>query len=136
MTRHLGLDLGGSSIKVVVLEHDGERYRETVTKVVPTRTAEPPAGIVTQLGLARRISPSRAAQDAKFAHDLVHELPATMAALTCGALSQWRAVLIARETAHLSTAPRSSSVRSIPVQGMPARRAAGRSRSWSRGRWT
>jgi len=49
MSRHLGLDLGGSSIKAVVLERDGDSYRELTTFVVETRTHEPPAGIVAQL---------------------------------------------------------------------------------------
>jgi hypothetical protein len=66
------------------------------------------AGIATQLGLARRISPSRAAVEARFAHDLVHELPRTHAALSRGELSEWRAMLIARETSHLSTADRAA----------------------------
>jgi glucokinase len=54
VTRHLGLDLGGSSIKAVVLEHDGERYREVLKHVVETRTRDTPPGIVTQLGTVGR----------------------------------------------------------------------------------
>lgn len=50
MSRHLGLDLGGSAIKGVVLEHDGESYRELCKRVVETRFDEQPAGIVAQLG--------------------------------------------------------------------------------------
>ena len=34
MSRHLGLDLGGTAIKGVVLEHDGEAYRESLKRVV------------------------------------------------------------------------------------------------------
>jgi hypothetical protein len=37
---------------------------------------------------------------------LVHEMPQTLAALACGALSEWRATLIARESACLSVADR------------------------------
>jgi predicted NBD/HSP70 family sugar kinase len=48
VSRHLGLDLGGSSIKAVALERDGESYRE-LTSVVETRRDEPPVGIVAQL---------------------------------------------------------------------------------------
>ena len=33
---------------------------------------------------------------------LVHDMPHTLAALDCGALSKWRATLIVRETAALS----------------------------------
>jgi glucokinase len=50
VTRHLGLDLGGSSIKGIVLEREGESYREVCDHVVETRRTEPPAGIVAQLG--------------------------------------------------------------------------------------
>jgi hypothetical protein len=37
---------------------------------------------------------------------LVHEMPHTLAALACGALSEWRATLIARESACLSVQDR------------------------------
>ena len=49
MSRHLGLDLGGSSIKAVVLERDGDSYREVAMSVVETRTHDAPPGIVAQL---------------------------------------------------------------------------------------
>jgi glucokinase len=50
LTRHLGLDLGGSTIKAVVLERSGDGYRETGKRLVATRIGDPPAGIVDQLG--------------------------------------------------------------------------------------
>ena len=50
MSRHLGLDLGGSAIKAVVMERDGDSYRELSKTVVDTLAHEPPAGIVAQLG--------------------------------------------------------------------------------------
>jgi glucokinase len=46
VSRHLGLDLGGSAIKGVVLEG----ARQIHTAVVPTRRDEDPAGIIGQLG--------------------------------------------------------------------------------------
>ena len=46
MTAHLGLDLGGSAIKAIVL--DGE-FREVRSRVVETRAGEPPQAIVAQL---------------------------------------------------------------------------------------
>ena len=50
MTRHLGLDLGGSAIKAIVLEHDGDDYRETRKQVVETHAHDSPQRIVEQLG--------------------------------------------------------------------------------------
>lgn len=50
MSRHLGLDLGGSSIKGVVLESGASGYHELLKDVVDTRREEPPSGIVAQLG--------------------------------------------------------------------------------------
>ena len=40
------------------------------------------------------------------ANALVHDMPHTLAALECGALSEWRATLIVRETAGLSVEDR------------------------------
>jgi glucokinase len=54
VSRHLGLDLGGSAIKAVVLEHDGDGYRETLKHVVETHADSSPAGIVEQLGSVGR----------------------------------------------------------------------------------
>jgi glucokinase len=50
MTRHLGLDLGGSKLKAVVLERDDGEYREVVSEVVDTERDADPQRIVTQLG--------------------------------------------------------------------------------------
>jgi glucokinase len=47
VSRHLGLDLGGSAIKGVVLDED---WRELRKEVVETRADEPPEAIVAQLG--------------------------------------------------------------------------------------
>jgi glucokinase len=49
VSRHLGLDLGGSAIKAVVLERDGDSYGEVTKTVVPTDAGEPPARIVGQI---------------------------------------------------------------------------------------
>jgi glucokinase len=50
MTRHLGLDLGGSAIKAIVLEAVGDSYREIHKTVVPTENEAAPPRIVEQLG--------------------------------------------------------------------------------------
>jgi glucokinase len=49
MSRHLGLDLGGFAIKAIVLERDGDGYREALAHVVETARDDSPAGIVEQM---------------------------------------------------------------------------------------
>jgi len=63
-------------------------------------------GLATEVALARRDSPARGNRHLGFAKALVHEMPHTLAALECGALSEWRATLIVRESACLSVADR------------------------------
>ena len=60
------------------------------------------AGIAAQVGLARRDSPVKGARHLGLARALVGELPHTLAALSAGETSEWRATLIARETACLT----------------------------------
>ena len=59
-----------------------------------------------EVALARRDSPNRGGRHLGFARALVHEMPRTLAALAAGALSEWRATLIVRESACLSVADR------------------------------
>ena len=59
------------------------------------------AGIGAQVALARRDSPARGAGISALPQALV-ELPHTLAAFTAGQISEWRATLIARETACLT----------------------------------
>jgi Domain of unknown function (DUF222)/HNH endonuclease len=63
-------------------------------------------GLASEVGLARHESPVRGQQHLGLAKALVGELPCTLAALTRGEISEWRATLIARETAVLSGADR------------------------------
>jgi hypothetical protein len=63
-------------------------------------------GLGHEVGLARQESPVRGQQHLGLAQVLVHEMPHTLAALTRGEISEWRATLIARETAVLSRAHR------------------------------
>lgn len=58
-------------------------------------------GVAGEVALARRDSPTRGGRHLGFAKALVHEMPHTLAALECGALSEWRATLIVRESACL-----------------------------------
>jgi hypothetical protein len=59
-------------------------------------------GIASQVALARRESPTRGAQHLGLAKILTTEMPHTLAALTAGWLSEWRATLLVRETACLT----------------------------------
>ncbi|MGV0744347.1 HNH endonuclease [Mycolicibacterium sp. XJ870] len=59
-------------------------------------------GLANEVGLARHEAPKRGGTFLGLATALVHEMPHTLAALECGALSEWRAVLIVRESACLS----------------------------------
>src|ERR1700761_3169539 len=58
-------------------------------------------GVASEIALARRDSPARGGRHLGFAKALVHEMPHTLAALESGALSEWRATLIVRESACL-----------------------------------
>ncbi|WP_372699179.1 HNH endonuclease [Arthrobacter sp. JSM 101049] len=55
-----------------------------------------------QLALARRESPHRGERWMGFSRVLVNEMPHTVAALRSGRISEWRAMLMVRETACLS----------------------------------
>jgi hypothetical protein len=59
-------------------------------------------GIAAQVGLAKRISPYHAQRYVGWSAVLVAELPATFAALAAGRITEWRAMIVARETAWLS----------------------------------
>jgi hypothetical protein len=59
-------------------------------------------GVAAQVALARRESPHRGSRLVGLAQALVLEMPATMAALRSGEISEWRATLVARETACLT----------------------------------
>src|SRR3954467_3609991 len=89
--------------------------RLTAVLAEKRRTAEAGAGVprakqcrglASEVGLARRDSPARGGRHLGFATALVFEMPHTLAALECGALSEWRATLIARESACLTVEDR------------------------------
>ena len=63
-------------------------------------------GVAAQVGLARRDSPHRGARHIGLATALVGEMPHTLAALSRGQISEWRATVMVRETAVLSVADR------------------------------
>lgn len=69
--------------------------------------------MAAQIALARRDSPHRGARHVGLARALVHELPGVLAVLQRGQTSEWRATIVARETAHLSPEQRSVIDRAI-----------------------
>jgi hypothetical protein len=65
-------------------------------------------GIAAQVGLAKRMSPFHAQRYVGWASILTTELSATFRALRDGRVSEWRAMIVARETAWLSRADRAA----------------------------
>lgn len=85
---------------------DSQRHTGTSTGAGAGRSkrAEEKLGssIAHQIALARRDSPQRGHRHVGFARALVEEMPHTLAALTDGQISEWRATILVRETAILS----------------------------------
>ena len=83
---------------------DEKRRRAEAAVGVPA--AKRGRGLASEVALARRDSPNRGGRHLGLARALVHEMPHTLAALEAGALSEWRATLIVRESACLDVADR------------------------------
>ena len=66
-------------------------------------SADARRSVCAQIALARRDSPHKGNRHVGLAHTLVHEMPQVLQVMERGEGSEWRATLIARETAHLST---------------------------------
>jgi hypothetical protein len=85
---------------VLAAEFDAQRRSEEAARGVPA--TQRGRGVAAEIALARRESPNTGGRHLGFARALVHEMPHTLAALATGALSEWRATLIVRESACLS----------------------------------
>jgi Domain of unknown function (DUF222) len=83
---------------------DEMRRAEEATAGVPARQRG--RGVASEIALARRDSPARGNRHLGFAKALVYEMPHTLAALECGALSEWRATILVRESACLDVEDR------------------------------
>ncbi|KAA0073121.1 DUF222 domain-containing protein, partial [Mycolicibacterium sp. P9-64] len=83
---------------------DEKRRSAEAARGVPA--AKRGRGLGSEVALARRDSPNRGGQHLGFARALVNEMPHTLAALEAGALSEWRATLIVRESACLDVEDR------------------------------
>ncbi|WP_207086085.1 DUF222 domain-containing protein [Mycobacterium sp. PO2] len=76
--------------------------REAAEKAAGIPAVRRGQGLAGEVALARRDAPVCGARHLGFARALAHEMPHTLAALQAGALSEWRATLIVRESACLS----------------------------------
>lgn len=65
------------------------------------KAAEASRSVCAQVALARQDAPARGNRHVGLARALVREMPGVLAVLTRGETTEWRATLIARETAHL-----------------------------------
>ena len=84
----------------IAVEFDRSQRQAQREAGVPS--AKVGVGIAEQIALARRESPTRGSRLLGLAKALVHELPHTLAALSAGEVSEWRATIIAQATAVLS----------------------------------
>ncbi|WP_425309722.1 DUF222 domain-containing protein [Ammonicoccus fulvus] len=83
---------------------EGARRQEEADRGV--RRAKRGVGLGVEVGLARRESPYRGSILLGVARSLVRELPCTLAALESGVLNEYRATLVAQETACLAPGDR------------------------------
>ncbi|HLN78603.1 MAG TPA: DUF222 domain-containing protein [Nocardioidaceae bacterium] len=60
-------------------------------------------GVASQVALARHDSPVKGGRHLGLARALVHEMPYTLRALAAGRISEWRATIMVKETAVLSS---------------------------------
>ena len=78
-----------------------DRARRSAEAATGVPAARRGRGVAAEVALARRDSPARGGRHLGLAKALVNEMPYTLAALERGDLSEWRATLVARESACL-----------------------------------
>ncbi|MGM0386300.1 MAG: DUF222 domain-containing protein [Actinomycetota bacterium] len=83
---------------------DESRRADEAARSIPA--AKRGKGVANEIALARRDGPWHGSRHLGLAHALVRELPHTMSALRKGAISEWRATIVCRETAWLPTESR------------------------------
>lgn len=89
--------------RLAVALDTARRAAETAAGVPAARRGR---GVAAEVALARRDSPVRGGRHLGLAKALVNEMPHTLAALEVGALSEWRATIVARESACLDVEDR------------------------------
>jgi hypothetical protein len=92
--------ISGLQAKIAVAFDLAQRH-ERAESGIPA--AERSQGVAAQIALARRESPNKGSRLLGLAKALVSEMPRTMAALETGQLNEWRATLLVKETACLSS---------------------------------
>lgn len=85
---------------VVTADYDADRCAERAERGVPA--AQQSRGIAHEIALARRESPHRGQQHLSLARMLRPELPHTLAAFREGRITEFKATIVASETACLS----------------------------------
>ncbi|WP_081743464.1 HNH endonuclease signature motif containing protein [Arthrobacter sp. H20] len=95
--------IAGVQARIAVAFDLCERHAQARAGVL---AAEQGKGVGAQIALARRESPARGSRLLGLARALVTEMPHTLAALHNGQLNEWRATLLVKETACLSSADR------------------------------
>ncbi|WP_458113561.1 HNH endonuclease [Arthrobacter sp. R1-13] len=88
----------------IAVAFDTDQRRTQRAAGVPA--AELGSGVAAQIALARRESPARGGRLLGLAKALATEMPHTLTALQTGQLNEWRATLLARETACLTAQDR------------------------------
>ena len=89
--------------RLAVVFEESQRAAQVAAGVPAGRVGR---GVGEQVALARRESPSRGSRHLGFAKALVGEMPATLAALAVGDVSEWTATLVVQETACLAVEDR------------------------------
>ena len=79
-----------------------EELRREAESAAGVPVARQGRGLAAEVALARKASGSAGGRYLGFARALMREMPYTRAALASGALTEWRATILVRETAHLT----------------------------------
>ena len=107
---HLKCRAEGAQVMASVALDAMQRTEQAAAGVPVERQGQ---GVGLQLALARRESHHRGRQHLGLARALASELPCTLQALRCGQITEWRATVVARETACLSREHRAEVDRSL-----------------------
>jgi hypothetical protein len=102
-TEELKCSAAAAQAAAAVRLDESQRAAQVAAGLRPERVGE---GIAEQIGLARRESASKGARLLGLAKVLEREMPHTLALMREGRLTEWRATILARETACLSLADR------------------------------